>query len=135
MVCATIKSDIDNICIGDLNRKITLQYPVAVKRNAPRTNTPSADATTFTTIATVWAMVKTRNTAFFRGGVNTETSPTTEFYIRYNSSLNLEQLTYIEYNSKKYRVTNAPENIGLQNKFWKITSVERGDSSLNANLR
>jgi SPP1 family predicted phage head-tail adaptor len=90
--------------------------------------------TTFADIKSVWAMIKTRSTAEFVQNTNIETSITTEFYIRYDSSIDFKQRLWVEYNNGRYEIVNY-DNIDEENKFIKLTAIERGVKTINANQR
>ena len=130
MVCRSIKPDIDKICTADLNKKIKIQYTASLANNAPNSNA----GTNFKDLKTVWAMIKTKSSAEFLVNVNVQRTITTEFYIRYDASIDFKRKLWIEYNGSRYDVINF-ENLGEQNRFFKLTATERGKETVNANQR
>jgi SPP1 family predicted phage head-tail adaptor len=130
MVCRSIKPNVNKVCIGDLSKKIAIQYSSSVPSNSPNSNS----TTSFKDIKKVWAMIKTRRTGEFIKNTNIRDTITTEFYIRYDSSIDFQQKLWVEYNDKRYVVINY-ENIDEQDRFIVLSAVERGKKSINANQR
>jgi SPP1 family predicted phage head-tail adaptor len=130
MACRSIKPNINKVCIADLKKKIKIQYTLSVPNNDPNSNAMAS----FKDIKSVWSMIKTRSTAEFVQGTNVETSITTEFYIRHDSSIDFKQRLWIEYNGSRYEIVNY-ENIDEEDKFIKLTATERGVKTINANQR
>ena len=131
MACGRIKNNITKICINDFNTKIIIQKPTFRVSNARGVNATAG----FTDIKQVWAMVKTINPFESQNGTNTNLATiTTEFYIRYDSAISLEDKLFIEYDSIKYRVVQA-DNIDLKNETIVFRTVKRGEESNAANLR
>jgi len=79
-------------------------------------------------------MIKTNTAREFIDGVNIENGLNTDFYIRYNSSIPLNQQLWVEYNNNLYKITNT-DNIDKDDKIIRLRSVEKGDKTINANKR
>ena len=79
-------------------------------------------------------MIKTKSSAEFLNNINIQRSITTEFYIRYDTSIDFKRKLWIEYNNSRYEVINF-ENLGEENRFFKLTATERGKKTVNANQR
>jgi SPP1 family predicted phage head-tail adaptor len=130
MKCQSIKKNINKVCIGDFDKRIKIQTSSITANNAPN----SLSSVQFTTIATVWSMIKTNTAREFIDGVNIENGLNTDFYIRYNSSIPLNQQLWVEYNNNLYKITNT-DNIDKDDKIIRLRSVEKGDKTINANKR
>ena len=130
MKCQSIKKNINKVCIGDFDKRIKIQTSSITANNAPNT----LSSVQFTTIATVWSMIKTNTAREFIDGVNIENGLNTDFYIRYNSSIPLNQQLWVEYNNNLYKITNT-DNIDKDDKIIRLRSVEKGDKTINANKR
>jgi SPP1 family predicted phage head-tail adaptor len=130
MKCATIKRVKNKICASDFNKKILIQTSQKLSNNAP----DSINTTTFTTIATVWAMIKTSAINEFINGVNISNGVNTDFYIRYTSTIDFKQQLFVEYKSKLYSIQPV-ENIDEQDSIIRLRASERGDKTINANKR
>lgn len=130
MVCSTIKPNINKICEANFNRKIKIQFTSSAANNSPDVNA----GTTFKDLKTVWAMIKTKVTGQFIDNINTERSSTIDFYIRWTASIDFEKEIWVEYNSKRYKIETI-DNIDEQNKTVKLSAIERGKKSIQANQR
>jgi SPP1 family predicted phage head-tail adaptor len=130
MKCQSIKKNINKVCIADFNHKIIIQTTSISPNNSPN----SLSSVGFSTVATVWAMIKTNTAREFIDGVNIENGLNTDFYIRYNSTVPLEKQLWIEYNNTLFKITNV-DNIDKANKIIRLRSIEKGDKSINANKR
>lgn len=130
MKCQSIKKNIKKVCIGHYDKRIKIQTSSIIPNNAPN----SVSTVGFTTIVTVWAMIKTNTAREFVDGVNIETGINTDFYIRYNSSIPLDKQLWIEYNNNLYKIKNV-DNIDKDDKTIILRSVEKGDKTINANKR
>lgn len=130
MKCQSIKPNINKVCLSDFKDRIKIQTSSIIPNNAPN----SLSSVGFTTIATVWAMVKTNTVRDFIDGVNVEIGINTDFYIRYNSSIPLDKQLWIEFKNNLYKITNT-DNIDKQDKIIRLRSVEKGDKTINANKR
>lgn len=130
MKCQSIKKNIKKVCIGDFDKRIKIQTSSITPNNAPN----SVSSVGFTTIATVWAMIKTNTAREFVDGVNIEAGINTDFYIRFNSSIPLDKQLWVEYDNNLYKITN-PDNIDKDDKTIRLRSIEKGDKTINANKR
>lgn len=130
MKCQSIKRNLNKVCIGDFNKRIKIQTTSITPNNSPN----SLSNVGFTTIATIWAMIKTNTAREFIDGVNIEAGINTDFYIRYNSSIPLDKQLWIEYDNNLYKITNT-NNIDKDNKIVRLRSIEKGDKTINANKR
>lgn len=129
MTCKRITKQANKICIGNLDKKIKVQISSFIDSNAPGQESGIG----FTDILETWAMIKTFKTNDQQDGVNVSQSITHQFIFRY-TAINLDREIFVEYNSKKFRIDSV-ENIDEENKYYRLTSIERGDQSKNANLR
>lgn len=130
MKCQSIKKNIKKVCISDFDKRIKIQTSSITPNNSPN----SVSSIGFTTIATVWAMIKTNTAREFIDGVNIESGINTDFYIRYNSSIPLDKQLWVEYDNNLYKITNL-DNIDKDDKTIRLRSVEKGDKTINANKR
>jgi len=129
--CKTIEKDVISVCIGDLNKKVVIKSRVLTP-----SSTGSVDYTeVFTTVATVWALVKTsvKGNEVFDGThlMVDKDIFTHEVYIRYRSGITQEN--WIEYNSEHYNILDIT-NINEDNTFLKIRCIVRGPKANNINL-
>jgi SPP1 family predicted phage head-tail adaptor len=120
MKCQSIKKNVKKICTSDFDKRIKILTTAIIPNNAPN----SSATVGFTTIATVWAMVKTNTAREFIDGVNIEKGINTDFYVRYNSSIPLDKQLWIEYQNIYYKIVNT-DNI----------DIDEGDKTINANKR
>ena len=130
MACNSIKKNINKVCASDLDKRISIQTSSIVANNKPG----GLASVGFLTIATVWSMIKTSPNIQFIDGVNVENGINTDFYIRYNSSINFEQKLWIEYAGNRFQIANV-DNINKDNKFIRLRSIEKGSSSIPVNSR
>ena len=130
MKCRSINKNINKVCIGDFNHRIKIQTTSIIANNAPDT----LSTVGFTTVAEVWAMIKTNTAREFIDGVNVENGLNTDFYIRHNSSISFSQQLWIEYESNLFKITNI-DNIDKDNKIIRLRAIEKGDKAINANKR
>lgn len=130
MSCNSIKKNINKVCTGDLDKRIIIQTTSITPNNSP----DSVATTGFATVATVWAMIKTTPNRQFIDGVNVENGLNTDFYIRYNSSINFEQQLWVEYNDNRFKIVNV-DNIDKEDKIIRLRSIEKGDKTILANAR
>ena len=130
MKCQSIKKNIKKICTNNFDKRIKILTTAIIPSNAPN----SSATVGFTTIATVWAMIKTNTAREFIDGVNIEKGVNTDFYIRYNSSILLDKQLWIEHQNIYYKIVNN-ENIDINNKIIRFRSIEKGDKTINANKR
>jgi SPP1 family predicted phage head-tail adaptor len=130
MNCTSFKRNTNKVCIGDLNRRIEIQTSYISPDNSPN----SVATATFTTIATVWAMIKTNPTNSFIDGVNTIGGFNTDFYIRYSSSIDFEQQLWVLYDGNRFKITGI-NNIDKQDNIVNLRSTEAGSASITVNSR
>lgn len=130
MACSRIKPNSSKVCIANFDKKIILQYPASIANNNPNQNADSS----FTQVKEVWAMVKTLTGADSKNDTNINNSVTTDFYIRYDSAIDLEKTLWVQYNSLKYKISSK-ENIDLKNETIRLRSIKRGDINQAGNLR
>ncbi len=128
--CNSIQPNITKICAADFNRKITIQHAASVSNNNPNQNAGSS----FSNVKICWALVKTNPNADFINGTNVNQGINIDFYIRYDSELDLSQQLWIEYNSNKYKVGEI-ENIDLMNEIIRLRAIQRGNKNFAGNLR
>lgn len=130
MKCQSIKKNTKKICTSDFDKRIKILTTAIIANNAPN----SLATVGFTTIATVWAMIKTNTAREFIDGVNIEKGINTDFYVRYNSSIPLDKQLWIEYQNIYYKIVNT-DNIDIDDKIIRLRSIEKGDKTINANQR
>lgn len=125
--CKTIHRENIELCAGDLRSKVK----ILAKAITP-SSTGGVDFTeTYTTAATVWAMIKTDPTVGATVFDETMTAPTSgikitthEFYIRYRTGVTAENV--IEYNNKYYDVIRVM-NLNEQDSYLHLLCRLRGD--------
>ena len=130
MKCQSIKKNTKKICTSDFDKRIKILTTAIIANNAP----DSLATVGFTTIVTVWAMVKTNAVKEFIDGVNIEQGVNTDFYVRYNSSIPLDKQLWIEYQNIYYKIVNT-DNIDIDDKIIRLRSIEKGDKTIYANQR
>ncbi len=131
MACGKIGRNNRKICISYYDKKIIIQKPTYTPSNAPNTNATAG----FSNIKEVWAFVKSANPFSPQNSTNINLQTiTTEFYVRYDSGIIINDTLYIEYNSEKYRVIQI-DNIDLKSETLVFRAIKRGDESKLANLR
>ncbi len=128
--CPSIKKSVNRVCSADLDKRIAVQT-TGIAAN----NTPNGKATTsFTTVATVWAMIITKPITKFIDGVNVEGGITNDFFIRWTSAINFEVQLWVEFNNSRFKIDSV-ENIDKEKKFVRLRSIERGAKTIEANQR
>jgi len=130
MKCQSIKKNTKKICTGDFDKRIKILTTAIIPNNAP----DGLPTVGFTTIVTVWAMVKTNTAGEFIDGVNIEKGINTDFYVRYSSSIPLDKQLWIEYQNIYYKIINT-DNIDIDDKVIRLRGIEKGDKTINANQR
>ena len=130
MTCNSIKKNKNKVCTGDLDKRIIIQTSSIAPNNSP----DSVATTAFATLATVWAMIKTNANRDFIDGVNVQNGLNTDFFIRYNSTIDFEQQLWIEYNDNRCKITNI-DNIDKDDKIVRLRSTEKGDKTILVNAR
>lgn len=130
MKCETINNKKIHICTNAFDKKIKVQISTTIYNNSP----DSEPTYGFTTIAEVWALIKTTNGNEFFDGVSVLQNNNTDFYIRFNTAIDITKQLFVDYQNVKYRI-NTVENINKQNKVLKLRSQEKGDNTKLANYR
>ena len=128
MKCQSIRKNIKKICTADFDKKIVIQ-----KYGSVGNSSPNADITfNYITLATVFAMVKTNATGDFVNNVNVGTSITIDFYIRFNSLIDINQQLFVLFDNKRYKI-ELVDDIDKDNKIIRLRAKELGLSTLQAN--
>lgn len=130
MKCQSIKRNVSKICAGDFRDRIKIQTTSITPNNSPN----GLSSAGFTTVATVWAMIKTNPAREFIDGVNIQNGVNTDFFVRYNSAIPLNKQLWVEYNNVLYKITNT-DNIDKMDSTIRLRSNEKGDKDINANKR
>ena len=130
MICTSIRKNINKVCTSDFNKRVKIQTTSISANNAPS----GLASVGFADILSVWALVKTSSNREFIEGVNIENGLNTDFFIRYNSSVDFERQLWIEYNDSRFKITNV-DNIDKENKIIRLRSTEKGNKSILANSR
>jgi SPP1 family predicted phage head-tail adaptor len=125
MGCKSIKRNMRRVCVGDLNKLITLQ--------ARAISPPSFSSTdfdeTFTNGDDVWAAVNTVAGKTFFDGVNTDITITHEIFIRFDASVTSE--TWIEMDDRRIDILDT-ENLDERDEWLKLICTERGPDNVEA---
>ena len=128
MKCQSIRKNIKKICTADFDKKIVIQ-----KYGSVGNSSPNADITfNYITLTTVFAMVKTNATGDFVNNVNVGTSITIDFYIRFNSLIDINQQLFVLFDNKRYKI-ELVDDIDKDNKIIRLRAKELGLSTLQAN--
>jgi SPP1 family predicted phage head-tail adaptor len=128
MKCQSIKNNVKKVCTTDFNKKIIIE-----KYGSYGNNSPNADAIlTYQTVATVFAMVKTSANGDFVNNVNVSNTITIDFYIRYNSAIDISQQLFVLLDNKRYKI-ELVDDIDKDNKIIRLRAKELGLSTLQAN--
>ena len=128
MKCQSIRKNIKKICTADFDKKIVIQNYSSVGNSSP-----NADITfNYITLAIVFAMVKTNATGDFVNNVNVGTSITIDFYIRFNSLIDINQQLFVLFDNKRYKI-ELVDDIDKDNKIIRLRAKELGLSTLQAN--
>lgn len=130
VTCNTIKPNIKRICAANFDKRIKIQTSSISGTNTPAT--PAATA--FVDVVTVWAMVKTVSSREFIDGVNVSSGVNIDFFIRYNSAIDLTKSISVEYNNERYKIDSS-EDVDKSNKIIRLRSRELGDKNIQANQR
>ncbi len=129
MSCKTrIKFKKSKICTGDLNKKILIQFPFSSGTNSLDSNSERG----FKNIGTFfWAAIKTFNTRNMVDGVNLGEGITTDFYIRYTDTIDLNKEIWIEYNCRRFKIDSIT-NLNEDNRILRFRTIERGEITKEA---
>lgn len=128
--CNTIKSNVKRICAANFDKRIKIQTSSISGNNTPG----GAASTAFADVATVWAMVKTSPNREFVDGVNVSNGINTDFFIRYNSTIDFTKQLWVEYNNERYKI-EIPENIDKSDETVRLRSRELGNKNIQGNQR
>jgi len=114
-----------SLCVGDLNRKITLQ-----NRDIQPPQFGSADFTEeFSNLKSIFAALETPTGKVVFDGLNVERVVTHVFYIRYLSSVSTE--TWILFKGKRFEIIKM-KNLEESDSWLALMSSERGSTDLGA---
>ena len=116
------------ICTKDLDKRITLQYPF-------NTGTSNSDINTtreFKDIGNFWATIKTTPGGQFFDDVNIQEGITTDFFIKFTSSIDLGKQIWVKFDNRRFKIINI-ENINEDSRFIKLRAIERGTVLKEAN--
>jgi head-tail adaptor len=129
--CNSIQSNVSKICAADFNKRIKVQTSSISGSNEPNGKAVIG----FVTVATVWAKIKTVSSVRSSvSGVGVQNVISTDFYIRYNSAIDLGNPLWVEYDNKRFKII-TPENIDKDNVTILLRSQELGDKTIPANER
>jgi len=128
MKCQSIKNNVKKICTADFNKKIVIQRYVTIASSNPDTDVSLG----YENIVTVFAMVKTSATGDFVNNVNVGNSITIDFYIRYNSAIDISQQLFVLLDNIRYKI-ELVDDIDKDNKIIRLRAKELGLSTLKAN--
>lgn len=112
-----------SICIGDLNSEIEIETR-AIK--APSNGGFSFNEQ-FTTTQTVYALIETKSGLQVFDGVNTISTPSHMFYIRYIENVTFEN--YIIYKGDRYDVLDV-ENLEERDEFYLLRCSKMGKKDI-----
>lgn len=124
--CKKIRSQRRQICTGDLDRIITVEFRTIT---APTSGVDFDES--FTLIEDVGAMIKSvrGETAFDK--TNTERVITDNFYIRFRSDVSAE--TWVEFQNDKYDIVDT-EDLDKRHEFMLLKCTKRGINTNPANF-
>ena len=122
--CTLVKFKHRRICIGDLNRVVSLMTRTL---DAPQSSVDFGH--TFTDLTT-WAALATVKGKDVFAGTNMSTLISHIFYVRYRSDVTAEW--WIKYKSKNYDIVDT-ENLEERNEFLAIFCNVRGASDQPVN--
>ena len=125
--CKKIQVNRTQVCIGDMNRQITLHT---------RSITGLSDGVDFdetlSAPTVVWAAIQTIKGEDIFDGTNVIGTATHNFFIRAINTLTAE--TWLEYNGEYYDVLDI-QNYEERNQFMVLRCSVRGDTSKETNLK
>ena len=120
--CIPIKGQIRRVCIGDLDRLITLQT-----RNLTASLTATDASELFVdTPGNVFAMIKTVSGETFFDDVGTERDVTHHFYIYFDETITSE--IWILFNNERFDVLSS-EDLDERHEFMLLRATNRGVST------
>jgi SPP1 family predicted phage head-tail adaptor len=126
--CKKIKRLSERVCIGSLNKRISLQ----VRNLTPPVGDEVDFDEEFTVLEDIWAMVETVAGKVFFDDSNTDKSITHNFYIRYISGISVTAENWIRYDDRYFDIVNV-ENLDEGNRFLLMRTTERGSVNKEVN--
>ena len=128
MTCkSTIKFNKPKICSKDLRYRILIQY----RNIAASNNLDTNPEPTFTDIGTYWAGIKTTPSRNPFSDVNQGAAITTDFYIRYTTSIDIQDNLWIEFKGRRFEVINT-DNMDEFGRYIQLRAVDKGKQEFNA---
>lgn len=124
--CSTIKGKNRSVCVGDLNKRITIKDRTL--KGATLNNRVSSE--NFSDDVTVWAMIQTTRGDQFFDGTSLRTAVTHYFYIRYRDNVTSEN--FIFFNEDSYDILDV-EDLDENESFLKISARKRGTEDIKVN--
>lgn len=130
MKCQSIKPQNNRVCVAGLKHRIKIQYSYSSASNEPNINATVG----FKDLLKVWARAETRTINQWINGVNVSIGSTVDFYIRWTNAIDFERELWVEFQNEKFKVSNF-EEIGFEKRFMIIRCQEKGNKTIQANLR
>lgn len=133
--CSRIKVSKRDVCIGDLNKQISIY-----ERGQTSPTFGNVDYSEgFSLKLTTFAGVETKRgySVFDQIGINQnqgQNQYTHIFYIRYVPECQITSQDWIEYNCDLFKIVNDVENLDENDEFLKIRAVKKGPFTKAANL-
>lgn len=124
--CSRLKDEKVFICIGALNKKISIQ------ERGITFNSSVDNGEGFVTVANPWARVSTKTKEVFFDETNTDALITHTFEIRFNPSYNFTSENFILYKGERYKILKT-ENIGEDDLFFRMDCNVLGNSDKEVN--
>jgi len=125
VACTKIVITKPKICLGDLNKKITL-YTRPI--NAPFRNSPDITYD-YVVVANVWASIQSLQGDFLMDGVARDNTPTDKIYIRYRKDIS--SINWLGYNGYYYNILRS-QNINGDNEYLSLLCVNTGKDTKTA---
>lgn len=126
-ICKNIRATKRGICIGDLDRKGTIQSRTM---QAPESGVDFAED--FTNIATVWCLFRTVEGLEFFDDTGLNTTHTHEAIFRYSSIFSVTSENWFLINNNRYKILRV-ENLDERNEWILTKMIKKGDKDINAN--
>ncbi len=121
-VCKPVKGQVRRVCIGDLDRVITLQT-----RSLTASLTATDASETFVDDpGEVFAMIKTVSGEVFFDGVDPERAVTHHFYIYFDETITSE--IWVLFNNERFDVLST-EDLDERHEFMLLRATNRGVST------
>jgi len=115
------------ICIGNMNKRITIQTRSLTTNNIGSIETIE----TFTDDIDVWAAIETTRGNQLWDGVEVSNPFTHNIYIRYRDDINFEK--WIKYKDEEYDVVDV-EDFEQANDFLLLRCIRKGSKTKEANF-